>query len=402
MLTNNPLQKAKELAEKHLPETVEFIRIGDKDIYLLGTAHLSQNSVKDVQQTIEKIRPDAVCVELCPSRYKAMTEKDNWKNMDIFQVIRRGKALFLLAQLIMSSFYQRLGDQLGIQPGAEMLEAINIAKENNIEIVVVDRPIEITLKRIWRNLRFGSKFKMLMQLTKGLFEIDEIDEDMIEEMKQSAQLEDMMEVFAKSFPEVKKRLIDERDSYLSQKIKHTPGKKIVAVVGAGHVKGILRQIEKEIPLEPLEEIPLPSSTGKILKWSIPLMFISYPIMGFLRGVPQESVDSISVWFMSHWILAGLGTALAMGHPFTIFIAAFASPLTSLNPLIAAGWFAGLAQAWVKKPTVADLEDLPQAIKTLSGFWRNPATRILLVVLMSNIGSMLGTLVSSAWILTRIV
>jgi len=267
---------------------------------------------------------------------------------------------------------------------------------------VVDRPIEITLKRIWRNLSFGQKFKMIFQISKGIFEVEDIDQGMIEEIKNSAQLEDMMEVFAKSFPEVKKRLIDERDIYLAQKIKHTPGKKIVAVVGAGHVEGILKQIHQETPLDPLEEIPSPSPIGKLLKWSIPLMFISYPIIGFMRGFPQESLDSISVWFTSHWILAGIGTALAMGHPLTIFVAAFASPLTSLNPLLAAGWFAGLAQAWVKKPTVADMETLPQAIKTLPGFWKNPATRILLVVLMSNIGSMLGTFVSSAWIITRLV
>ena len=402
MVTNSPFERAQKLAEQNLPSTCHHVQVGGKDIYVVGTAHLSQSSVEEVRDTIEKVSPDAVCVELCPSRYKAMTEKDNWKNMDVFQVIRRGKALFLLAQLIMSSFYQRLGDQLGIQPGAEMLEAIQVANEKQTEIVVVDRPIEITLKRIWRHLSFGKKFKMMLQITKGLFEIEDIDQEMIDDIKNSAQLEDMMELFAKSFPEVKKRLIDERDIYLAQKIKHTPGKKIVAVVGAGHVEGILKQIHEDIPLEPLEEIPSPSSVGKLLKWSIPLMFISYPIMGFIRGVPQESFDSISVWFASHWILAGLGTAIAMGHPFTIFIAAFVSPLTSLNPLIAAGWFAGLAQAWIKKPTVGDLEALPQAIKTLPGFWKNPATRILLVVLMSNIGSMLGTFVSSAWIITRLV
>jgi len=394
MMTNSPYQS--------LPSTCRHVTIEGKDIYLIGTAHLSQKSVEEVRETIERVSPDAVCVELCPSRYKALTEKDSWKKMDIFQVIRKGKALFLLAQLIMSSFYQRLGDQLGIQPGAELMEAIEVAKEQKIEVVVADRPIEITLKRIWRNLSFGKKFKLLFQITKGLFEVDDVDQELIEEIKDSAQLEDMMELFAKSFPEIKKRLIDERDIYLAQKIKHTPGKKIVAVVGAGHVEGILKQIQNDTPIEPLEEIPAPSSMGKLLKWSIPLLFISYPILGFIRGVPQESFDSISVWFLSHWILAGLGTALALGHPFTIFIAAFASPLTSLNPLIAAGWFAGLAQAWVKKPTVGDMEDLPQAIKTLPGFWKNPATRILLVVLMSNIGSMLGTFVSSAWIITRIV
>lgn len=398
MLTNDSVS----IVNKALPPAVEHIHLDSKDIYILGTAHISQNSVNDVRQAVAALNPDAICVELCPSRYKAMTEKDNWKNMDIFRVIRKGQALFLLAQLIMTSFYQRLGDQLKIQPGAEMLEAIHLGKEHHIDILVVDRPIEITLKRIWGSLRLGSKLKMMMQLTQGIFEVEEIDDQMIEEIKQSAQLEDMMEMFAKSFPEIKKRLIDERDIYLSQKIKHTPGKKILAVVGAGHVQGILGQIQKDIPLEPLEEIPPPSWVGKVVKWSIPLLIISYPIIGFMRGFPQESINSIMVWFVSHWILSGIGAALALGHPLSILTAAFAAPLTSLNPLLAAGWFAGLTQAWIKKPTVADMENLPQAIKTMPGFWKNPATRILLVVVLSNLGSMVGTFVSSAWIITRIV
>ncbi len=385
-----------------IAETASLIVYKDKEIYLVGTAHLSQKSVDDVKNTIEAVKPDSICVELCPSRYKAMIEKDIWKSMDIFQVIRRGKALLLLAQLIMSSFYQRLGDQLGIQPGAEIIEALEMAKKTGSKLLLADRPIEITLKRIWRSLSFLSKMKMLTQIFTGIFELDEIDQNMIEEMKHSAQLEDMMEVFAKSFPEIKKRLIDERDAYLAQKIKQAEGKKIVAVVGAGHVKGIIKQIQHETNLQELEDIPPPSIAGKIIKWSIPIAIISYPIIGFMRGFARESFDSITIWFASHWIMAGIGTAVAFGHPLAILVAAFSSPLTSLNPLITAGWFAGLAQAWVKRPTVADLENVPQAIKTTSGFWKNPATRILLVVLLSNIGSMLGTILSGTWIITRLV
>lgn len=388
--------------QDELPEAAFLLHLEGKTIYLVGTAHLSQKSVEEVGTTIDIVRPDSVCVELCPSRYQAMMEKDNWKKMNVFQVIRQGKALLLLAQLIMASFYQRLGDQLGIQPGAEMLEAAHKAEEFNADLILADRPIEITLKRIWRSLSFFSKMKMFIQILKGIFEIDEIDEKMIEEMKQSAQLEDMMEVFAKSFPELKQRLIDERDSYLAQKIIKAPGKKIVAVVGAGHVKGIVEQMKIDHNLEQLEEVPLPSVAGKLIKWLIPLLIISYPIVEFIRGSDQQSIDSIIVWFASHWIFAGIFTALAFGHPLTVFVAAFSSPLTSLNPLITAGWFAGLTQLWMKKPTVDDLHNVPQAIKTTAGFWENPATRILLVVFMSNIGSMLGTFFSGAWIIAQIV
>ena len=207
-----------------LPERVSHVKVDGKDVYLVGTAHLSQESVQDVRTTVEQVRPQTICVELCKSRHQAITQADAWSKMDIFKVIRQRKAMFLLAQLIMSSFYRRLGEKLGIQPGAEMIEGIRLAEETKAELVLADRDIEITLKRVWGYLGFWSKLKLAMQLTLGIFVQDEIDADTIEVLKQKDQLEGIMAEFAGKFPEIKKRLIDERDTYLAQKIRNAPAR----------------------------------------------------------------------------------------------------------------------------------------------------------------------------------
>jgi len=369
-------------------------------VYLVGTAHLSHESVEDVRRTVEQVGPDAICVELCAARHKAIVQRDNWRQMDIVKVVREKKAVFLLAQLVMTSFYRRLGEQLGIQPGAEMVEGITQAEATGAELVLADRDIDITLKRVWGYLNFWNKLKMLFQLVGSLFVTDEIDKEMIEDMKNQDQLEHMLKTFTDSFPEVKRRLIDERDIYLAQKIRNAPGTNIVAVVGAAHVPGISRFIHEERELDSLQELP-PRSPGRgVIKWAIPVLITGLLILGFFRGGVQHSLGSIYIWILVNGILSALGAALALGHPLTIIASFVAAPLTSLNPLIAAGWVSGLVQAKVQKPTVADLEDLPRAISSIKGFWLNPVCRILLVVVLANLGSSLGTLISGSWIAVR--
>lgn len=385
-----------------LSSKVHHVQLNEQDIYLVGTAHVSEESVKDVKETIELVHPDTICVELCPSRYKTIVEKENWKKVDIFQIIKQGKSLFLLAQLMMSSFYQRLGGKLGVKPGAEMLEAIHLAETTQAKLVLADRNLETTLKRIWRHLSLWQKAKMITCLIGGIFSVEEIDKETIEDLKKSDQLQEIMQEFSKSFPALKTYLIDERDSYLSQKIKDSGGKKIVAVVGAGHIPGIIKELSSEISLKSLEEIPAPSKFSKIIKWLIPLSIISMCMIGFWKGSPHQSIDSITVWVLSHSLLAGIGASLALAHPLTILASSVVAPFTSLNPMIAAGWVAGLVQAWLKRPTVQDLEDLPQAITSFTGFWKNPVTRILLTVALANLGSSLGTIISGSWILSQMI
>jgi pheromone shutdown-related protein TraB len=383
-----------------LPKSVERIQLAEKEIYVVGTAHVSAESVEDVKATIDAVGPDSICIELCAARHKALVQKDNWKKMDIFKVIKEKRALFLLAQLILNSFYTRLGKQLKVQPGAEMIEGMQQADRIGAELVLADRDIEITLKRVWGYLNLWNKLVMVSQLMASFFVGGSIDSELVEEMKSKDQLENIMEAFTDSFPEVKKRLIDERDIYLSQKIRTAPGKKIVAVVGAGHVKGIKEHIKNVISLEPIMEIPPKSVIPQILKWAIPLLIVVLLVVGFFKGGAEHSVESIYIWILVNGILSAAGTAIAFGHPLTILSAFVGAPITSLNPMIAAGWVAGLVQAWIKKPTVHDLEDLPNAISSLKGFWLNPVSRILLVVVLANLGSTFGTIISGIWIAER--
>jgi pheromone shutdown-related protein TraB len=384
-----------------LPSSVRHLTIEGKEIYIVGTAHVSKQSVQDVQSTIEAINPDAICVELCQARYRAIVQRDAWKQMNIFKVIREKRALFLLAQLIMNSFYRKIGEQLGVQPGAEMIEGIRQAEEKGAKLVLADREIEITLKRVWAHLNFWNKLKMMAQILASLFMAEKIDEKMVEEIKKQDQLANILETFSEAFPEVKKRLIDERDVYLAHKIGNAPGKTIVAVVGAGHLPGIQQHINQETDLEPLMKIPPRSIVPAVLKWTIPALIGALLVIGFLKGGTQHGVESVYIWILVNGILAGAGAAAALAHPLTILASFVGAPLTSLNPMIAAGWVAGLVQAWVKKPTVSDLEDLPNAILTVKGFWTNPVSKILLVVVLANLGSTLGTFISGGWIAARI-
>jgi pheromone shutdown-related protein TraB len=235
----------------------------------------------------------------------------------------------------------------------------------------------------------------------GVVSHEEIDTDMIENLKNKDQLEAVMQEFAGKFPEIKKRLIDERDTYLAQKIRSAPGDTVVAVVGAGHVDGIKKQIAEEHPLAELMELPRKSIWPKILKWGVPVLIFALILWGFTKG-KAHGFENIYIWVVVNGVLSALGAALAAAHPVTVLSAFLAAPLTSLNPFFAAGWVAGIVQALIKRPRVSDLEDLPDAIATVKGFWTNPVTRILLVVALANVGSVVGTYVAGIWIGARSV
>ena len=382
-----------------LSDSVVHVTVDGREVYLVGTAHVSKESVDDVRETVEAVKPDSIAVELCAGRHKAMMQKDAWKNMDIFKVFKEKKGVFLITQLVMGAFYKRLGDKLGVKPGAEMLEGIKQADETGAELVLADRDIQITLKRVWGYLGFWNKMKLAAHLMASVFTKEQIDESMIEQIKSRDQLESVMAEFAESFPEIKKRLIDERDIFLAQKIREAKGPRVVAVIGAGHVNGIKEHIQSDNDLGPLMELPKPSIWPKLFKWGIPAAVIALLVYGCITLGAQHSMESIGIWVLINGVLAALGSAIALAHPLTIIASFVGAPLTSLLPMVGAGWVAGLVQAWVRKPTVADFEDLSEAVGSVKGFWKNSVTKILLVVVLANIGSSLGTIISG-WLIVR--
>ncbi len=369
---------------------VHEILLDGKKILLIGTAHISQSSVDEVNTVINQVNPDTVCIELCSSRYQAMLAKDQWKNMDIFKVIREGKSFLLFANLIMTAFQKRLGSRLGVKPGSEMFEAANVAEKLNSELVLADRDVKITLQRTWRGMRFWGKMKVLGQLLASLFIREEISKEEIEKLKESDALSEAMKMLAEQSPEMKRILIDERDQYMAEKIRQSEGKIIVAVVGAGHVKGLTAELENKHNLDELESVPPTSKAVAWLKWGIPALIIALIVYGFFTVDTDVSIEMIQRWFLINGTLSALGTAAAFGHPITIAVAFIAAPFTSLNPTIAAGWVAGLVEALLRKPKVHDFENLADDITHLRGFWQNNITRILLVVIFANLGSAIGT------------
>ncbi len=369
---------------------VHEILLDGKKIFLIGTAHISQSSVDEVKTVINQVQPDTVCIELCSSRYQAMLAKDQWKNMDIFKVIREGKSFLLFANLIMTAFQKRLGSRLGVKPGAEMFEAANVAEKLNSELVLADRDVKITLQRTWRGMPFWGKMKVLGQLLASLFIREEISKEEIEKLKESDALSEAVKMLAEQSPEMKRILIDERDQYMAEKIRQSMGKLIVAVVGAGHVKGLTAELENKHNLAELESVPPTGKAVAWLKWGIPALIIALIVYGFFTVDTDVSIEMIQRWFLINGTLSALGTAAAFGHPITIAAAFVAAPFTSLNPTIAAGWVAGLVEALLRKPQVRDFENLADDITHLKGFWQNNITRILLVVMFANLGSAIGT------------
>ena len=369
------------------------LTIEDKDIILLGTAHVSEESADLVAEVVKEERPDTVCVELCESRYKAITEENRWKDMDLIKVIKEKKAFLLLSNLMLAAFQKKIGKKLGIKPGEEMRRAVKAAKMVDAGIHLADRDIRTTLSRTWRLMGLWTKIKLLTQLITSMGEVDSIEKADIEKMKEKDVLETLLAEIGDMLPELRTVLIDERDQYLAAKIRAAPGKRIVAVVGAGHVPGIQRYWNEPVDMEALEVLPPKGKFAGIFKWGIPAVVVGLIILGFFMAGADAGKHMIKWWVLANGIFAGFGAAAALAHPLTILSAIVASPITSLNPMIAAGWVAGLVEVFLRKPKVKDFESLPEDITSVKGFWKNKITRILLIVVLTNLGSSLGAFIA---------
>jgi len=370
-----------------------------KEILLVGTAHVSKRSVQEVQRVIREERPDTVCVELDEGRYQTLIDQTRWRKLDIFQIIRQKRVLFLLSSLALSSYQRRLGERLGVSPGAELLAAVDAAKEVGAQVLLVDRDVQATLKRTWANLGFWDRTQLVSGLVAAPFSVEEIDESKIEELKHKDTIGEMLHQVAQEFPRIKTPLIDESDLYLISNIREAPGPKIVGVVGAAHVSGMKARLQEAVDRAELERIPPPTWLARSLNWIFPLLVLAAFGYGYYEHQGHGLMQLVTAWVLPTAVFAGLFTAFALAHPLSILTAFLVSPLTTINPLIASGMVSGLVEAYVRRPTVEDCENVQSSISSVRGVYQNRVTRVMLVFMLSNLGSALGAWIGLGWVLS---
>lgn len=366
---------------------------------LLGTAHVATASVEAVREQIESYQPKIVGVELCQTRHDALVEGRRLDKEGLRRVIKEGKAPMVLIQAMLSAEQRRLGLNEGQEPGAELLAAVETAKTAGLEVALVDRDIQVTMRRAWRKMKWRERFRLLFSLFGDDEELDE-DFDLDELLSDSDLLSTMMEDLKEFSPGAGEALIDERDRFIAEKIMQSKTEeKMLVVVGAGHLKGIERALTPYTPLpaeefEAISTVPKRGIIGRVLPFAIPLIVMGLVGFALFNNNEIDVVKMLTVWTLFNAAFAALGCILARGHPLAILTAALASPITSLNPALAAGWFAGYVQLRISEPTTEDLQLFLKGT-SIGGFWSNRAGRVLLVTALTNLGSMLGAWFAAA-------
>ncbi len=375
----------------------------DENLRIIGTAHVSKDSVELVDKQIEEWRPDVVAIELCNSRAQALKDERRLDQEGLRKVIKEGKAPLVLFQSMLAAEQRRLGMDEGVQPGAELLGAMNSAEEKNIEVALVDRDIQITLRRAWRNMGLREKWRILWGLVAPEDDSEEDIPEINELLSNKDLLSELMEELKQIAPSAGEVLVDERDEYLATKIESQRSKgKVLAVIGAGHLDGVSKRLQnRETTAERIEEleiVPRPNPLWKVVMWGIPLLV--FGLMGWFlyTGAEGDLYQMLTIWTLFNAAMAAICCMIARGHPLAILTAAIASPITSLNPALAAGWFAGYVQLVVREPSTKDLKDFLK-LDEMKLFWSNRAGRVLLVTALTNLGSMLGAWFATAGIIT---
>ncbi len=389
-----PERPARDDAEQPLREIVR-----DGVHYtLLGTAHVSPASVRAVERYAGEGDFDAVAVELCANRLEALDGKKSWQDLDLFQIVRSGKAGLVMANLALSGYQRRIADQFGIEPGAELKAAAQAARARDLPLQLVDRDLATTLRRTYRAVPWYKRLYLTTGLVMSSFSSEEIDEEAIEKLKEGDILESTFTEFAEQSPELYEALIAERDRYMAARLRAenagAEGRRVLVVVGAGHLDGLARHLaegagDPAAEAERLAQMPPRARWPRLIPWIITALVLTGFWFGFSRS-PELGWQLVGVWVVINGGLAAVGALCARGHPLTVLSAMLAAPLTSLNPLVAAGMVAGAVESLLRKPTGHDLERLREDATSLRGWYRNPATRILLVFFLCNVGSSLGT------------
>jgi pheromone shutdown-related protein TraB len=382
---------------------VHRIEVDGREFIVVGTAHVSRESTALVRGVIERERPDSVCVELDPQRYETLSQKRSWESLDLKQVIRKQQLAALLANLVLASYQKKLGGALGVEPGAELLEATRAADELGIPFFLCDRDVRVTLRRAWSSMSMISKAKLLSTLLVSVFERPEISEEDLRKLREQDALSELMRELGEAMPALKTVLIDERDTFLTEKMRQAPGRRVVAVVGAGHVAGIHAALRAPggADLAAIDTIPPISPVWKWIGWGVPAIILGALVaIGFERGADVAG-RNVLFWIVANGVPSTMGALLALAHPLTIVSAFFVAPITSLIPVIGAGYVLAFLQAYLAPPVVGEFESVADDAASPRRWWRNRLLRIMLVFVLTTIGSLIGTYVGAAEILSNL-
>ena len=392
-------------------EPVEQVLVEQTRVTLLGTAHVSRTSAETVDALLSSGEFDAVAVELCPSRYHALLDPDVLARMDLLRVIREGKASMAAAQLALGAYQQRLADQFGIEPGAEMRAAVECARASKLPILLIDREIGVTLKRVLRNVPWWKRAGLFASLLASVLSRDEVDEEEIELLKEGDMLETTFAEFSTDRRDLYEPLIHERDRYMAaslvRDIRDSGYEQVLAVVGAGHLRGIRSALDDAAVADPaveiaaLDRVPEPSRWPRVIPWLIVAFVVAGFAIGFRRS-PELGWQLVSDWVLINGGLSALGAALALAHPLSILTAFLAAPITSLNPAVGAGMVTAAVEILLRRPEVGDFQRLRHDTVHWRGWWRNRVSRTLLVFLLCTLGSAAGTYLAGFRILDRLV
>lgn len=384
-----------------MSQTKKIVVLNGRRFVLIGTAHVSKESCVDVDSAIREEKPDCVAIELDEQRYASLEDKDKWRNLDIVKVLKEKKGFLLLANLILASFQRRMGVNIGVKPGDEMKTGINTAKELGIPAEMVDRPIQLTLRRAWAKTSSIGKGKLLTALLASAFDTDEVSTQQIENLKNSNEMDSMMNDLSDYMPAVKEVLIDERDFYLAAHIWECTGNSVVAVLGAGHLAGVEKHLaaiaagEENTNTDEISSLPPKKASSKIIQWLIPVLIVALIAFGFVLGGQQKGTNMLGAWVLWNGCLAAFGSLLAGAHPLVLLVAFVGAPVTSLCPFIGVGFLTGIVQAVLCKPKVKDMETVQDDISSIKGLYKNRILRVLLVFILSSLGSSVGTFVAGS-------
>lgn len=386
------------------------VMVDDAEVVLLGTAHVSRQSAEDVRAALDEGAFGAVAVELCDARYQRLTGTDDWHDVDLFRIVRSGRAGMVAAQLALSAYQKRLADQLGVEVGAEMRAAVDAAESRHLPLWLIDRNIGTTLRRLVRAVPWYQRWTLLSGLVTSLVMRPQFDEQSIESLKEKDVLESTFSEFAQQSPALYRILITERDHYMAarlrEQVRSEAPDRVLAVVGAGHIAGIAERLEEAPQLEParereeLDAVPPKGRLIRILPWLVVAVIVTGFAIGFSRN-PQLGWRLVAEWVAINGGLAAIGTALARGHPLTVLTAFVAAPLTSLNPTIGTGMVTGAVETMLRRPRAGDFDTLREQLARPRDWWSNRVTRILLVFVLSTAGSAIGTYVGGFRILEHL-